>query len=205
MQIPIFPLAIVIFPNSKYPLHIFEERYKKLINKCIENKTGFGIVSRIGETISDVGVYTEISNVLKIYEAGELDIVIRGKWRFRRINYEMHNDGYHLSKIEKVEDDEPDFDFKLFDELKARVREMMKLANYDLNQSFWDTLEATKIKSFKIAEKSGLSILQQQELLTMQSENMRLNYLLDHFDKLEEKLESNKMMREIILGDGFLN
>ncbi len=205
MQIPIFPLAIVIFPNSKYPLHIFEERYKKLINKCIENKTGFGIVSRIGETISDIGVYTEISNVLKIYEAGEMDIVIKGKWRFRRINYEMHIDGYHLSKIEKVEDDEPDFDFKLFDELKVRVREMLKLANYDLNQSFWDTLEATKIKSFKIAEKSGLSILQQQELLTMQNENMRLNYLLDHFDSMEEKLESNKMMREIILGDGFLN
>ena len=87
MRIPIFPLAIVIFPNSKYPLHIFEPRYKKLINKCLAEKSGFGIVSRIGETVSDVGVYADIINVIKIYESGEMDIVIKGNWRFRKINY----------------------------------------------------------------------------------------------------------------------
>lgn len=205
MRIPIFPLAIVIFPNSKYPLHIFEERYKKLVNRCLAQKSGFGIVSRIGETVSEVGVYVDIIEVIKIYEVGEMDIVITGKWRFKRINFEMHPDGYYLSDIEKIEDKDPGFDFNLFDELKVRVKEMLKLANYNLNQSFWDILEKTRFKSYKIAEKSGLSIVQQQELLTMQSENKRLNYLLDHFEKLEEKLEANKLMREIILGNGFLN
>jgi len=68
-----------------------------------------------------------------------------------------------------------------------------------------DTLEKTNLKSFKIAEKSGLSILQQQELLNFRSENKRLSYLLDHFEKLEQKLELNKQTREIILGDGYLN
>jgi len=82
---------------------------------------------------------------------------------------------------------------------------MLKLVNFNVNQGFWDNLEKTNLKSFKIAEKSGLSILQQQELLTIQSENKRLSYLLDHFEKLEAKLEENKMMREIILGDGYLN
>ena len=205
MQIPIFPLAIVVFPNSKYPLHIFEERYKKLINKCILDKTGFGIVSKIGEIFSDIGVYVEIVDVLKIYEAGEMDIVVKGKWRFRKKNFEVQIDGYHLSELEKIEDMDPDFDIKLFEELKRRVKEMLKLANYDLTESFWDTLEKTNIKSFKIAEKSGLSIIQQQELLTMQSENNRLNYLLEHFEKLEVKLEKNMVVREIILGDGFIN
>ncbi len=52
------------------------------------------------------------------------------------------------------------------------------------------------LKSFKIAEKSGLSILQQQELLTIASENKRLSYLLEHFDKLEEKLEENRYDEE---------
>ena len=205
MQIPIFPLAIVIFPNSKYPLHIFEERYKKLIKKCIAEKTGFGIVSAIGKTISEVGVYAAIENVLTTYESGELDIIVKGIWRFKRIDFRLHPDGYHLSEVIKLEDTDSGFDVSLFIELKDRVKEMLKLANYDLNSSFWDILEKTKIKSFKIAEKSGLSITQQQELLTMQNENTRLNYLLDHFNKLEERLESNRMMREIILGNGFIN
>ena len=207
MQIPIFPLALVVFPNSKYPLHIFEERYKILINKCLANSTGFGIVSKIGDTISEVGVYVEVDNVIKIYESGELDIVVAGKWRFKRIDLEMHPDGYYLSDVNKIKDQDADSDLNhnLFFVLKQRVQEMLKLVNFNVNQGFWDTLEKTNLKSFKIAEKAGLSILQQQELLTIQSENKRLSYLLDHFEKLETKLEENKMMREIILGDGYLN
>lgn len=205
MKIPLFPLALVIFPNSKYPLHIFEERYKKLINKCLVDKSGFGIVSRIGESVSEVGVYVNVLNVKKIYASGEMDIVIKGKWRFKRINFEMHSDGYYLSDVKKIADKESDFDYDLFSNLKDRVKEMLKLVNFDLKESFWDSLDKTSLKSFKIAEKSGLSILQQQELLTLQSENKRLNYLLDHFEKLEEKLQENKMIKEIILGDGYLN
>jgi len=207
MQIPIFPLALVVFPNSKYPLHIFEERYKILINKCLGNTTGFGIVSKIGDTLSEVGVYVEITKVNKIYESGELDIVVEGKWRFKRMDLEMHPDGYYLSDVSRIKDNdsEGDLNFNLFFTLKQRVQEMLKLVNFNVNRGFWDNLEKTNLKSFKIAEKSGLSILQQQELLTIQSENKRLSYLLDHFEKLEAKLEENKMMREIILGDGYLN
>lgn len=207
IQIPIFPLALVVFPNSRYPLHIFEERYKVLINKCLANDSGFGIVSRIGDTISEVGVYVNISDVIKIYESGELDIVVEGKWKFRRRNLDMHPDGYYLSDINKIfdQDSDAELNYNLFFALKHRVQEMLKLAKFNVNQGFWDNLERTNLKSFKIAEKSGLSILQQQELLIIQSENKRLSYLLEHFEKLEEKLEENKMMREIILGDGYLN
>jgi Lon protease-like protein len=207
MQIPVFPLALVIFPNSKYPLHIFEERYKILINKCLANKSGFGIVSRIGDTISEVGVYVEIADVTKIYETGELDIVVGGKWRFKRLDLEMDPDGYYLSDVNKISDQEADADmnYNLFFALKQRVQEMLKLVNFNVSQGFWEALEKTKLKSFKIAEKAGLSNLQQQELLTIASENKRLSYLLEHFDKLEEKLEENRSMRELILGDGYLN
>ena len=206
MRIPIFPLALVIFPNSRYPLHIFEERYKILINKCLANNTGFGIVSKIGDTISEVGVYVEVSDVTKIYESGELDIVVKGIWRFTRLELLMHTNGYYLSDVNKLTDsDAEDVNYNLFFALKQRVQEMLKLANFSVNKGFWDALEKTNLKSFKIAEKSGLSILQQQELLTISSENKRLSYLLEHFGKLEEKLEENRMMREIIIGDGFVN
>ena len=68
LKIPIFPLNLVVFPGSKYPLHIFEERYKRLLNKCLNSNTGFGIVSLIDKIISDVGVYVIISEVIKTYD-----------------------------------------------------------------------------------------------------------------------------------------
>jgi len=143
MQIPIFPLALVVFPNSKYPLHIFEERYKILINKCLANSIGFGIVSKIGDTISEVGVYVEVANVTKIYESGELDIVVAGKWRFKRTDLEMHRDGYYLSEVNKIKDHDADSDFNynLFFALKQRVQEMLKLVNFNVNQGFWILLK----------------------------------------------------------------
>jgi Lon protease-like protein len=205
MKIPVFPLPIVIYPNSRYPLHIFEERYKKMINKCIEEKTGFGIVSKIKEDISEVGVFVEIINVSNTYGSGEFDVVVRGKWRFKRLDLEVHPDGYFTSDIEKFEDELPDFDPDLYSELKTKVKDILRQVNYDLNTTFWKSLEKASTKSFKVAEKSGLSITQQQELLLIREENERLHFLIDHFDKLAEKLEKNMMMKKIILGDGYLN
>ena len=43
MELPIFPLNVVLFPGARLPLHIFEERYKAMINACIKEKPPFGI------------------------------------------------------------------------------------------------------------------------------------------------------------------
>jgi ATP-dependent Lon protease len=205
MQIPIFPLSLVVYPNSQYPLHIFEERYKKMISKCTSENSGFGVVSKIKEEISEVGVYVEITNVSKTYGSGELDIVVRGKWRFTRLDLEIHPDGYFISEIKKYDDQLPEVDPDLFIELKSKVKDILKQVNYNLNPNFWENLEKSSFKSFKIAEKSGLTLIQQQELLTIKEENKRLHYLIDHFDKLTEKLEKNMTVRKIILGNGYIN
>jgi ATP-dependent Lon protease len=205
MHIPIFPLPIVVFPGSKYPLHIFEERYKKMIGKCLAEKLGFGIVSKISDEISNAGVYVEIADVLNVEETGELDIVVKGTWRFKMANLDLHPDGYHLSEVERFEDENSSYDTSLFSELKDKVHEVLKQVNYDLNQSFWDSIDKSFLKSFKIAEKSGLSLSQQQELLTLADENKRLIFLIEHFNKLSERFEENIALKKIILGDGFIN
>jgi Lon protease-like protein len=205
MQIPIFPLPLVVYPNSKYPLHIFEERNKKMIKKCTTEKSGFGIVTKVKEEISEIGVYVEIDGISKTYGSGEFDLVVKGKWRFKRLNLEVHSDGYFISEIQKYDDELPEFDPELYTELKSKVKEILKQVNFDLNNSFWHNLERASIKSFKIAEKSGLTITQQQELLFILEENKRLHYLIDHFDNLAEKLEKNMTVKKIILGDGYLN
>lgn len=75
--IPIFPLNLVVFPGSKYPLHIFEERYKILIQKCLKENSGFGIVTFIDKKISDVGVYVKVTDVVKTYINASLILLLK--------------------------------------------------------------------------------------------------------------------------------
>ncbi len=203
--IPIFPLITVIFPNSKFPLHIFEERYKKLINRILDEKSGFGVVPYINDKVSEIGVYVEVKDITKRYDSGELDITVIGTDRFFRKSLNIHQDGYYISEVEKYTDVSSDISETLIDKLKLRFTNLLQKANYELGESFWRKLEAAKIKSFKIAEKSGLTIIQQQELLLLQDENKRLNYLINHFDELENRLEGELSQQDIILGNGYLN
>jgi Lon protease-like protein len=143
--IPIFPLKLVVFPNSKYPLHIFEPRYKSMINKCIKDDSGFGIVPSVGENIFEMGVYVTITDVLKRYDNGEFDIVVQGHDRFLIINTTQHVDGYYVSEIESYMDNLNEVDFSLVDVLQKEFGELLKLANYRLGESFWKRLSDSEL------------------------------------------------------------
>lgn len=202
--IPIFPLNLIVFPQSKYPLHIFEERYKKLISKCLSENIGFGIVATSNKKLFDVGVYVMITDVIKKYESGESDIIVQGIERFLISSTYMHEDGYLLAEIESYSDDDFLTDNLLLIKLKNEFEEILKLANYNLEKTFWDRLEKSDYKSFKIAEKSGLSYEQQQELLILKSEDERINYLLNYFSYIKEKVSKSDTLKNIIMNDGYL-
>ena len=51
--IPIFPLNAVLFPGVSMPIHIFEERYKRMIQECLDSTSDFGVA--LIETGSEVG------------------------------------------------------------------------------------------------------------------------------------------------------
>lgn len=203
--IPIFPLNLVVFPDSKYPLHIFEERYKILIQKCLQENSGFGIVASIDKKISDVGVYVKVTEILKTYINGELDIVVTGIERFLINSTSLHPDGYYLAEVEKYSDELIKVDTKLTDTLQNEFEEIVELANYKLDEAFWNNLNSAQLKSFKIAEKSGLSYEQQQELLILRNENERLLYLINYFLTIKDKVSSAESVKRIIMNDGYLN
>ncbi len=63
LQLPLFPLHSVLFPGVALPLHIFEERYRRMVARCVERGEPFGVVMiRNGRevgggdvTLADVG------------------------------------------------------------------------------------------------------------------------------------------------------
>jgi ATP-dependent Lon protease len=203
--IPIFPLNLVVFPFSKIPLHIFEERYKKLINRCIDKKEGFGIVLNINDKIHEIGCYVEVSKILQRYSGGKMDIVVAGKERFLIKRTSRHPLGYSLAEVEEYNDLNYETNKSLLNQLESSFSSILVKAQYKLEEKFWQNYNKAKIKSFKIAEKSGLTLEQQQKLLSLRKEDERVSFLIEHFKNLEIRIMENAALKELIRGNGYLN
>ena len=81
--IPIFPLGIVVYPGEKLNLHIFEPRYKQLIDECHKQKKPFGIPTVIDNKLQDYGSLVNITEITKVYDNDEMDIKTMGDKVFR--------------------------------------------------------------------------------------------------------------------------
>ena len=87
LTIPMFPLNMVLLPGETKTLHIFEERYKQLVADCLDNEAHFGIPFMHQKAMGDYGVEVKISNVIKLYENGEMDIAIEAVRVFKIIEF----------------------------------------------------------------------------------------------------------------------
>lgn len=87
LTIPMFPLNITLLPGETKTLHIFEERYKQLVSECIENDAHFGIPFVHQKEMGNYGIEVKISNVIKRFDNGEMDIVIEGVNVFKLIEF----------------------------------------------------------------------------------------------------------------------
>lgn len=87
LTIPMFPLNMVLLPGETKTLHIFEERYKQLVADCLDNEAHFGIPFMHQKAMGDYGIEVKISNVIKLYENGEMDIAIEAIRVFKIIEF----------------------------------------------------------------------------------------------------------------------
>ncbi|GET20374.1 LON peptidase substrate-binding domain-containing protein [Prolixibacter denitrificans] len=74
---PIFPLSVFAFPGEEFELHIFEERYKHLVNDVMESHQMFGIPYVLNGEAQDRGCLVRIETVKNQTENGEMDIVVK--------------------------------------------------------------------------------------------------------------------------------
>ena len=115
MKIGIFPLNLVIFPESIYPLHIFEDGYKNLINTCMAEKSEFGIILTNGSDMAEYGCTARVYSVIRKYPDGKMDVNVIGCNRFKLQDYAVGENLYIEANVELVKDTEEDTDDKLLD------------------------------------------------------------------------------------------
>jgi Lon protease-like protein len=108
MELPLFPLNTVLFPGATLPLHIFEERYKLMIETCIEERRPFGVLLiRKGYEVGDlaepfeVGTTAHIARVDQLDE-GRLNLMCLGGQRFRTVRV-VSEDPYLTGEVEMLE------------------------------------------------------------------------------------------------------
>jgi Lon protease-like protein len=111
MELPLFPLHSVLCPGVALPLHIFEERYRLMVARCIEEGQPFGVVLiREGhETgpllgrVADIGTTALIRQAGR-YPDGRLDIVTVGGQRFRIDGLDEDREPYLLADVTLLEE-----------------------------------------------------------------------------------------------------
>lgn len=87
LTIPMFPLNMVLFPGETTKLYIFEERYKQLVDDCMDNDASFGIPYIEKGKIQKFGCEVKINRILKTYENGGMDILIESTDLFRVVEF----------------------------------------------------------------------------------------------------------------------
>jgi uncharacterized protein len=197
--IPIFPLAIVVYPGEQLNLHIFEPRYKQLINESFESKKPFGIPSVIGDKMNEMGTLVEIKEISKTYDDGKMDIRTEGIQVFRML--EVINelpDKLYSGAIVNYPDNSSKGNPVLMQGIVRGIRELHKLLNIEKQFSKPDG----SLWSYDVAHHAGMSLQEEYELLELLHESQRQEYLKRHLTRVIPVLAEMEMLKEKVKLNG---
>jgi Lon protease-like protein len=181
---PMFPLGMVALPTESVPLHIFEDRYRKMIEECLESEREFGIVWLSEDELKPVGCACEIDRVLERMEDGRLNIVARGTRPFRLV--ERQDDlPYPAAVVEFLTEQAEEPDPEVIVETRGLYADLVEQAtDKQLNEE-----ELAELDAYTMAATVEFGTDVKQELLELRSENARLRLLTLLFRAAIKRLE----------------
>lgn len=197
MQLPLLPLKSIFFPGETVPLHIFEDRYKQLINDCRAEAMTFGIPVYINNKL-EYGVEVQLVEVVTTYEGGEMDITCVGRQVFKLVSFinEMEGKKYAGGEVEFLQSD-----FDAADALRLKVLKKIEIL-YGLMGVKLPKIDVSKFNSYAFAHKMGLSFEQEYRLLQLTNETLRLNYINEHLDATILVLNEISRTKDVIEMNG---
>ncbi|HWP83606.1 MAG TPA: LON peptidase substrate-binding domain-containing protein [Terriglobia bacterium] len=188
--LPLFPLKVVLFPRTEIPLHIFEERYKEMIGECLANRTEFGIVLVLEEGLASTGCTAVVSEVIRRFEDGRMDILVRGQRRFELSGLDQER-SYLRGDAEFFEDEDeplaPD-DARREQALRLYERAAAQLAGSQSQEAADLPAVDDPELSFQIASRLPVDLVFRQTLLQLRSEAVRLERVIAYLQKLALRL-----------------
>jgi len=197
---PLFPLGIVALPGELVPLHIFEDRYKTMMDECLRDEKEFGIVWLSDEGLREVGCACAIDRVLERMDDGRMNLLTRGTRPFRVLERQRHL-AYPAGVVEFLEDRAEEIDSELAAEAHSAYAELVRRAtDEEPAQGDLDELDA-----YGMAATIDFGPDAKQGLLDLRSENARLKLLtrllraalkrMEFIERAHERARSNGKVR----------
>lgn len=178
-ELPLFPLPeVVLFPNRPLPLHIFEFRYRIMMNTILESDRRFGVLlwDRVQGKPATVGCCAEIIQYKRLPD-DRMEILTLGQQRFRVLEY-VREKPYKVGLVEWIEDHPQQKDLRgLASAVEQLLQDVVRLSakltdqNIELPENIPDL--PTELSYWVASNLYGVAA-EQQTLLEMQDTAARL-------------------------------
>jgi Lon protease-like protein len=201
----LFPLGIVALPTETVPLHIFEDRYRRMIETCLQAQEGsqeseFGILWLSDEELKPIGCACAVESVLERMDDGRLNIIARGTRPFALI--ERQEDlPYPAGVVQFLSEAPEDSDSDSAEKARSLYRDLVMQAT---DREIEDA-ELAQMSSYRMAATVEFALDAKQELLELRSENARMQLLgkllgaaierLDLLERAQMRAASNGKVR----------
>lgn len=190
--LPMFPLQLVVFPGENLNLHIFEPRYKQLIQECEDEGITFGIPAYIDGKVMDTGTEIKLLNIEKRYSNGELDIKTKGLGIFniQQFYKTAPEKLYSAADVERVQVLEGG-DFITAEKILELIRELFALL--EVQKDLPETPD--QFRTYDWAHQIGFSLQHEYQLLCMPEETERQQFMLVHLENILPRVKEIEEIR----------
>ena len=182
---PLFPLTLVALPSELIPLHIFEDRYKTMMARVLEEEGGeFGIVWVADDGLRPVGCACEIAEVLERMPDGRMNLVARGT-RVFRIEARQEELAYPAGVVEFLDDRDEEVDPDAAAEAHAMYAKLVEQATDRTPRPG----EIEAMSAYEMAATVEFGLDAKQGLLDLRSETARLRLVTRLFRAAIKRLD----------------
>jgi Lon protease-like protein len=190
--LPLFPLQLVVFPGEDLNLHIFEPRYRQLIQECEEGGTTFGIPAYIDGKVMEVGTEIALVSVEQRYPDGEMDIKTKGLGLFHIREFYRRAPGklYSAAEVEPLA-----FDTAADILDNAKILELLEELFALMKIEKTVEREPENLDIFSLAHHVGFSLEQEYAFLRITDGRKRQEAMLYHLERLLPIVREMENMR----------
>jgi Lon protease-like protein len=181
---PLFPLGLVALPSELIPLHIFEERYKTMIGRCLDEPSEFGIVWMAEDGLRPVGCACEIAEIVERLEDGRINLIARGTRPFR-IEARQEELPYPAGTVEFLDDRDEAVETTVAQEAHAAYADLVRRAT----DRTPDMDEIADMSAYQMAATVEFGLDAKQGLLDLRSEAARLKLVARLFRAAIKRLD----------------
>jgi Lon protease-like protein len=184
LELPIFELPLVLLPGEKVPLHIFEDRYKRMVGTAIDQEVPFGIVLRDDEGARSIGCTARIDEVERL-DDGRMNVVVSGESPFKILD-RFESPEYPAGEVELLSEEEvPPVDEDSANAAREAFAELAERATGERP----DPDELDSASAYAIAARIELPAETKQRLLELRDEDERMAVLANALGAVERALE----------------